>query len=66
MKKKKTKVIKNYFFTFDIETTTLITGINEKNELERNAILYSSQFYDGKNYNQFRTLDDTIDYLKKD
>lgn len=65
MKKKKTKVIKNYFFTFDIETTTLITGINEKNELERNAILYSSQFYDGKNYNQFRTLDDTIDYLKK-
>lgn len=52
------------FYTFDIETTTLITGISEDGDLERNGIIWSGQFYDGCNYDQVRSLEEVIDYLK--
>ena len=55
---------KDLFYTFDIETTTLITGLDEKNHPIRNAIIWSGQFYDGKEYIQTRSLADTIKRLK--
>ena len=55
---------KDLFYTFDIETTTLITGLDEKNHPIRNAIIWSGQFFDGKEYIQTRNLADTIKRLK--
>ena len=55
---------KDLFYTFDIETTTLITGLDEKNHPIRNAIIWSGQFYDGCDYIQTRNLADTIKRLK--
>ena len=55
---------KDLFYTFDIETTTLITGLDEKNHPIRNAIIWSGQFYDGTEYIQTRSLADTIKRLK--
>ena len=55
---------KDLFYTFDIETTTLITGLDEKNHPIRNAFIWSGQFYDGTEYIQTRSLADTIKRLK--
>ena len=63
MSKKKTKVTNKEFYTFDIETTTLITGVTEKNLLQRDGIIWSGQFYNGVEYTQTRDLLNTIAFL---
>lgn len=60
----RTHLRRDVFWTFDIETTTLITGIDAKGQPIRNAILWSGQFYDGTDYIQTRSLFDTIKRLK--
>lgn len=60
----RTHLRRDIFWTFDIETTTLITGIDEKGQPIRNAIVWSGQFFDGTNYIQTRSLFDTIKRLK--
>ena len=60
----KTHVRKDYFWTFDIETTTLITGLDKDKNPIRNAIIWSGQFYNGVDYIQTRSLKDTIKQLK--
>ena len=59
-----THLRRDIFWTFDIETTTLITGIDEKGQPIRNAIVWSGQFFDGTDYIQTRSLFDTIKRLK--
>lgn len=63
MSKKKTKVTNKEFYTFDIETTTLITGVTEKNLIQRDGIIWSGQFYNGVEYTQTRNLLNTIAFL---
>lgn len=60
----KTRLRKDLFYTFDIETTTLITNIADNGDIERNGIIWSGQFYDGSNYNQVRDLTEVIDFLR--
>lgn len=60
----RTHLRRDIFWTFDIETTTLITGIDEKGQPIRNAIVWSGQFFDGTDYIQTRSLFDTIKRLK--
>lgn len=61
---KRSHLRRDIFWTFDIETTTLITGIDEKGQPIRNAIVWSGQFFDGTDYIQTRSLFDTIKRLK--
>lgn len=63
-KRKRVKLRKDIFYTFDIETTTIITGLDEDSNPIRHGIIWSGQFYDGVNYTQVRTLRDTVDFLK--
>lgn len=51
------------FWTFDIETTTLITGVNEHGDLTRESFIWSGQFYNGKDYIQVRHYRDVIKRL---
>ena len=60
----RTRLRRDKFYTFDIETTTIITGIDENNKAIRNGIIWSGQFYDGVDYIQVRNLRDTIKQLK--
>lgn len=63
----RTHLRRDLFYTFDIETTTLITGFEKVGNREipiRNAIIWSGQFFDGKDYIQTRNLYDTIKRLK--
>lgn len=60
----RTHLRRDLFYTFDIETTTLITGFDKDKNPERNAIIWSGQFFDGKDYYQTRSLMDTIKKLK--
>ena len=60
----RTHLRRDLFYTFDIETTTLITGFDSQKNPIRNAIIWSGQFYDGTNYIQTRSLYDTIKRLK--
>lgn len=64
MGKNKTLLRTDKFYTFDIETTSIITGTDARNNLMRDAIIYSGQFYDGTTYKQVRSLEDCIDTLK--
>ena len=50
------------FWTFDIETTTIITDI-VKGQPIRNGMIWSGQFYDGVDYIQVRSLQDIIKRL---
>lgn len=59
----RTHLRRDKFWTFDIETTTLFTGFDNGQPI-RNAIIWSSQFYDGVDYIQTRNLFDTIKRLK--
>ena len=59
----RTHLRRDKFWTFDIETTTVITGFDGKNPI-RNAFIWSGQFYDGTDYIQTRNLRDTIKRLK--
>ena len=65
MNKKRTKIRRDIFYTFDIETTTIITGLDEMGRPIRHGIIWSGQFYDGVNYDQVRDLRHIIDYLKR-
>lgn len=60
----RTHLRKDLFWTFDIETTTLITGIDGEGNPERNAIIWSGQFYDGTEYIQERSLADVVHRLE--
>lgn len=64
-RKQKTKLRRDIFYTFDIETTTIITGLDESAKPIRHGIIWSGQFYDGTNYDQVRSLREVIDYLKR-
>ena len=64
-RKQKTKLRRDIFYTFDIETTTIITGLDKDSKPIRHGIIWSGQFYDGTNYDQVRSLRDVIDYLKR-
>ncbi len=59
----RTHLRRDIFWTFDIETTTVITGFDGKTPI-RNAFIWSGQFYDGVDYYQTRNLRDTIKRLK--
>ena len=60
----RTHLRRDKFYTFDIETTTIITGLDLKKNPIRNGIIWSGQFYDGIDYIQTRSLDETIKRLK--
>lgn len=60
----RTHLRRDKFYTFDIETTTIITGLDHKSNPIRNGIIWSGQFYDGVDYIQTRSLKDTIKRLK--
>lgn len=64
MGKSRTHLRRDLFYTFDIETTTLITGMDEDGSPIRNGIIWSGQFYDGTTYTQTRNLKDTIKQLE--
>ena len=53
----KSNIFKDAFLTFDIETTTIYTAVNHAGEIQRDAIIYSGQLYDGSEYMQARDLD---------
>lgn len=55
---------KDLFYTFDIETTTIITGHDNHGNPVRNGIIWSGQFYDGKTFVQVRSLKEVIKRLK--
>jgi len=61
---KKTHLRKDKFYTFDIETTTIATGLDSNNDPILNGIIWSGQFYDGVDYYRTRSLADTIKRLK--
>lgn len=65
MGNQRTKLRRDIFYTFDIETTTIITGLDEKSKPIRHGIIWSGQFYDGTNYDQVRSLAEVVDYLKR-
>ena len=54
----KTHLRKDVFWTFDIETTTIITGFTDRPI--REGIIWSGQFFDGSDYIQERSLRDVI------
>lgn len=60
----KTRLRNDLFYTFDIETTTLITGLDADSNPIRNGIIWSGQFFDGSNYDQVRSLREVISYLQ--
>ncbi len=57
---KRSHLYKHKFYTFDIETTTIITGLDDNNDPILNGIIWSGQFYDGADYKQCRSLDEII------
>ena len=65
MGNQRTKLRRDIFYTFDIETTTIITGLDEESKPIRHGIIWSGQFYDGTNYDQVRSLAEVVDYLKR-
>lgn len=58
----RTHLRRDKFWTFDIETTTVITG-RKHNKPIRQGFIWSGQFYDGVNYIQVRSLQDVIKRL---
>ena len=62
--RKRTRLNTDKFWTFDIETTTLITGIDSNGNLERNAIIWSGQFFDGTYYYQERSIEGVLKRLQ--
>lgn len=58
----RTHLRRDKFWTFDIETTTVITAVNSGN-VTRHGLIWSGQFYDGTDYVQVRSLEDVIKRL---
>lgn len=63
--KKKTQLRQDEYWTFDIETTTLITGKRKNGNPIRNAFIWSGQFYNGDKYIQVRTIQEVVEFLQK-
>ena len=61
--KKRSHIYRHKYYTFDIETTTIITGKDSDNLPILNGIIWSGQFYDGCDYKQVRSLDEIIKEL---
>lgn len=59
----RTHLRRDKFWTFDIETTTVITDIVKKKPV-RQGFIWSGQFYDGTDYIQVRSLQDVIKRLQ--
>ena len=57
-------IYKHKFYTFDIETTTIVTGSDKNNDPILNGIIWSGQFYDGADYKQVRSLHEVIKELE--
>lgn len=57
-------IYKHKFYTFDIETTTIVTGSDKNNDPILNGIIWSGQFYDGVDYKQVRSLHEVIKELE--
>jgi len=60
--KKKSHLRKDIFWTFDIETTTIITDYTDRPI--REGIIWSGQFFDGTDYIQVRSLMDVIKQIQ--
>lgn len=60
---KRSHIYRHKYYTFDIETTTIITGKDSDNLPILNGIIWSGQFYDGCDYKQVRSLDEIIKEL---
>ena len=61
---KRSHLYRHKFYTFDIETTTIVTGSDKNNDPILNGIIWSGQFYDGVDYVQVRSLHEVIKQLK--
>lgn len=59
---KKSHLRKDIFWTFDIETTTIITDYTDRPI--REGIVWSGQFFDGADYIQVRSLMDVIKQIQ--
>lgn len=59
---KKSHLRKDIFWTFDIETTTIITDYTDRPI--REGIIWSGQFFDGTDYTQVRSLMDVIKQIQ--
>lgn len=59
----RTHLRRDKFWTFDIETTTIITDV-VKGKPIRQGFIWSGQFYDGIDYIQVRSLQDVIKRLQ--
>ena len=63
MKRNKSYLRTDIFWTFDIETTTIITDYTDRPI--REGIIWSGQFFNGTDYIQVRSLMEVIDQIKK-
>lgn len=63
MKRNKSYLRTDIFWTFDIETTTIITDFTDRPI--REGIIWSGQFFNGTDYIQVRSLMEVIDQIKK-
>lgn len=61
---KRSHLYRHRFYTFDIETTTIVTGTDKNGDPLLNGIIWSGQFYDGVDYIQVRSLHEVIKRLK--
>lgn len=59
----RTHLRRDKFWTFDIETTTVITDVKGGN-VTRQGLIWSGQFYDGIDYIQVRSLEEVIKQLQ--
>ena len=58
----RTHLRRDKFWTFDIETTTIITDVVKGNPI-RHGLIWSGQFFDGVDYIQVRSLQEVIKRL---
>lgn len=61
--KERTLLNRQEFWTFDIETTNIITGVDDDGNLMRESVIWSGQFYNGVDYIQVRNYRDVIKRL---
>ena len=59
----RTHLRRDKFWTFDIETTTVITDVIRGKPV-RHGFIWSGQFFDGVDYIQVRSLQDVIKRLQ--
>ena len=64
IRKPQRTLVHKHFWTFDIETTNVVTGVDDEGELIYESIIWSGQFYDGVDYYQVRSYRDVIKRLR--